>query len=58
MAAYTLASCKIVFLSPDILVEEKLEEGKCIAMVIDVVWHVLGADTVLQALGVYLSNFF
>ena len=31
---------------PEIGVEEQLEEGKCGALVVDVVWDVLGADVV------------
>ena len=31
---------------PEIGIEEKLEEGKCGALVVDVVWDILGADVV------------
>ena len=30
----------------EISVEEQLEEGKCGALVVDVVWDILGADVV------------
>ena len=37
---------------PEIGVEEQLEEGKCGALVVDVVWNILGADVVSVELSV------
>ena len=41
---------------PEIGVEEQLEEGKCGALVVDVVWDVLGADVVSVELWVTRSD--
>ena len=35
---------------PKISVEEQLEEGKCGALVVDVVWDILGANVVSMEL--------
>ena len=48
--------CSGLGLLPEICIKEQLKEGKCSALVVDVVWEVLGAYVVWKELCVYTGH--
>ena len=49
--------CMLAQESTEIRINEKLKEGKCSVLVVDVVWDVLGAYVVSKELCVYPGIF-